>query len=128
MQRNILLLILVLAISLATASYFGSWYDKFSPQQESTFWGLDKGDNISFVGFFVAYVFFISLIYGLSGFRKNKNWIVALLILPALLWMGADLRHIYLPIALGLIAFGLSKLLRLIISKFKHSSPPMVVK
>ena len=42
------------------------------------------------------------------------------------LWK-ADLEYTYLPIILGLIGFGLSKLIRLIISKFKYLNPPIVI-
>jgi len=120
MQKNILFFILVLALSFAGSSYFGVLYNHFSPQRGSSFWGLDTEGAISFIGFLVAYVFFTTFIFGLSGFRKNKNWIIVLLIPPALLWIGADPAHIYIPIILGLIGFGVSKIISLVVSKFKR--------
>lgn len=128
MRRNILLFILVLVLSFATASYFGSLYNNFSPQHESTFWGLDTSDSISFVGFFVAYIFFVILIFGFVGFKRNKSWFIVTLIPPTLLWLGADLNHIYIPVFFGLAGFLLAKLINFIISKFRRANPPLVLK
>ena len=128
MRKNILLFVLVLVISLATAPYFGALYDRFSPQQGSTFWGLDENDALSFVGFFVAYVFFTPFIFELLGKGNKKKWIIGLIVPPTLLWIFADIYYIYIPISLGLVGFALAKLISIIISKLKKPNLPMVVK
>ena len=120
MQRNFLLLILVLVISFTTASFFGEWYDKFSPQYGSVFLGTDKNSAVSFVGFFVSYLFFVILLFSILGSGNKKRWIWILLIPTVLLWVVADLSHIYLPILLGLIAFALTTILQKL---FKRNSP-----
>ncbi len=124
MRKNILLLILVLSIGLVTAPYFGSWYDKISPQYSG--WMTDKNAAVSFAGFLVSYVFFIPLIYGLFGIKKNKNWIIWLLTPILLFWLGADSSHIYIPIILSLFGFGLAKLIQFIIFKLKRPNPPKI--
>lgn len=126
MRKNILFFILVLVLSLATAPYFGTWYDTISPQYGG--WVTSKSDAVSFAGFFVAYIFLIPFTLELFGNENRKKWILWSLLLPALLWIGADIEHIYLPIILGLIAFVLAKLVRLLISKIHRPNPPMVIK
>lgn len=112
MRRNILFFILVLVLSLVTASYFGGWYDAISPQYGSAFWGLDQGESISFVGFFVSYIFFMALFFGFLGIKANKKWFVIPMIPVALLWLGADFVHIYIPVTFGLAGFALAWILR----------------
>lgn len=124
MRKNILFFILVLVLSLVTAPYFGSWYDKFSPQYGG--WITSNSDAISFAGFFVAFVFFQTLFFGFLGIKANKYWFIIPMIPVVLLWLGADFVHIYIPIILALIGFSLAWLLRKIF--VRHPNPPMVIK
>jgi len=55
--KNIILLIVVLFLSYWTAPYFGSWYDKFSPQYDGSFLGLPRNYAIFVAGLPVAYAF-----------------------------------------------------------------------
>lgn len=117
MKRNILFVILVLALCFATAPYFGSLYDYFSPQEGSAFWGPDKSAAIYLAGFPFAYVFFLIITLKLFGQGNRNRWIGWLLV-PALLFFGmGDIRHIYLPIALGLVAWGIASLVQKIFKK-----------
>ncbi len=125
MRKNVLFFILVLVLSLVTAPYFGSVYNLFSPQESSAFWGLDQSENISFAGFFVAFVFFQTLFFGFLGIKANKKWFIIPMIPVALLWLGADIAHIYIPIILSLIGFSLAWLIRKIF--VRHHNLPMVV-
>jgi len=99
--KNILLLVVVLALSYFTADYFGSWYDKFSPQYGGSWFNFPKSIAV-----------FIAGIFTLFGFGNRKKWLIWLLIPPLLLWISADRYYIYLPTILALIAFGLAILLR----------------
>ncbi len=119
MRKNILFFILAIALSLATAPYFGSWYDKFSSQQESAFWGPSINEVLYFIGFFVAYVFFIPFLFELFRVEKRKKLITWFLILPLILWLAADLYHIYIPAVVGLAGFVLGRLINFIIYKLK---------
>lgn len=112
MRKNILFFILVLTLSIVTAPYFGNWYDKFSPQYGSAFWGPDKTDAISIVGFFVAYAFLIPLIFALFGYGNRKKLIFWSLLPIALLWLFVDINYIYIPVILALIGFCVAWVLR----------------
>lgn len=126
--KNLILLIAVLILSYFTAPYFGAWYDKFSPQYSNSFLGTGKDLSLFVAGLPVAYVFFVSFIFEIFGSGNKKKWILWSLLPAALLWISIDLYYIYVPIILGVIAFLLAKLINLLISKFKHPNPPMVVK
>lgn len=118
--KNFILLIVVVVLSYFPDVILGNWYHiNIARQHGSFFVGLN--DAIAFAGFLLAYIFFTTLVFGLFGFRKNKNWIIVLLIVPALLWLSSDPYHIYIPIAFGLAGFILAKLTNLIISKIKHA-------
>lgn len=109
--KNILLFAVAIILSYFTAEYFGSWYDRFSPQYDNTF-GVGKDLLISLVGGPFAYVFFITLLLKLFGSGNQNKWTGWLLVPPFLFFASGDLKHIYLPIILALIAFGLAALLR----------------
>ena len=118
--KNIFLLIVVLVLSYFTANYFGAIYDKFVPQYEDSILGVPKTGIIFLTGLPFAYIFFTILLFKLFGFGNKNKWIIWLLV-PALLFFGSgDIKHLYLPILLGLIALGLSTLLQKL---FKRNSP-----
>jgi hypothetical protein len=125
-MRNFLLFILVLILSCTTASCVGTWYNQITPQHGSFFVGSDTVTMFS--GWLMSFGFFVPFVFGLFGFKKNIKWILISLMVPALLWLSSDLYHIYIPIAFSFAGFILAKLIRLIISKFKHPNLPMVIK
>ena len=110
--KNILLLIVVLALSYFTAGYFGSWYDKFAPLVSRSIFALTKQELIIFAGFPFAYIFFLIITFKLLGSGNRNKWIGWLLVPPFLFFASGDLKHIYLPMTLALIAFGLAFLIR----------------
>jgi hypothetical protein len=110
--KNLLLLIAVLVLSYLTATYFGSFYSYFSPQTDGTLIGLSK-EGLAFVaGLPFAFIFFlISIFCSLTpmGHKKIVGW---LLVPPFIFFGSGDITHIYLPIILALVAWGLATLLR----------------
>ncbi len=110
--KNILLLVAVLVLSYFTADYFGSWYDKFAPLYDRSLIGLSKGDLMSLTGIPFAYIFFTVMLFKLFGLGNKNKWIGWLLVPPFLFFASGDLKHIYLPIVLALVALGLATLLR----------------
>lgn len=120
--KNILLLIVVLVLSYFVADYFGSWYDKFSPQYDNTL-GVGKDILKSLVGIPFAYIFFTIITFKLFGSGNKNKWTGWLLVLPFLFFASGDLKHIYLPIILALIAFGLAILIRKIFKISKYTEP-----
>jgi hypothetical protein len=124
--KNFALLAAVLVLSYFTAPYIGLWYDKFSPQYGS--WIVGRNDAIFFAGMMISYVFFVPFIYGLFGIKKNKKWITWLLLPAILLWLSSDKYYFYIAVIFVAVALFLTKLINLIISKFRHPNPPMVIK
>jgi len=122
MKNNILLFVLVLAINLLTAPYFGDWYNQIDPQRGSWFWGPTDEEILFFVGFLMSYVFFIPLVFELLS-RGRKNWWVIISLAPViLLFAGYKWQILYIPILIAIIGFGIAKLIRLIISKLHHTN------
>jgi len=114
--KNILLLIVVFVLSYFTAPYFGAVYDNFIPGS------LDAGAWIgtleawqSIIGFPFAYIFFTTLLFQSLGFGNRNKWTLWLLVPVLLFFASGDIQHIYLPIILGLIAFGLAWIIRKIL-------------
>lgn len=115
--KNVILLGVVLILGYFTAEYFGGWYNKFAPLYDRSLIGLSTNDLIFVVGFPFAYVFFLTLIFQIFAWGNRVKWTLILLIPPTLLWILADIQHIYLPVILGLIAFGIAKLINLVVAK-----------
>ena len=109
--KNILLLAVALVPSYFTAEYFGSVYDYFSPQYDNSI-GLGKEGLKIIVGIPFTYTFFTTLLFQSFGFGNRNKWTLWLLAPALLFFASGDLKHIYLPIILALIALGLAVLLR----------------
>ena len=109
--KNILLLVVALILSYFTAEYFGSWYDKFSPLYDNTL-GLGKEALRSITGIPFAYIFFTTLLFQSFGFGNRNKWTLWLLTPAMLFFASGDIQHIYLPVILALIAFGLAFVVR----------------
>jgi hypothetical protein len=112
--KNIILLAVVLLASYFTAVYFGAIYDRFVPQYDDSLLSLPREGIFLLVGFPFAYVFFTVFIFSLFGFKEESKWIIGFLSPAALLWLLADLPHIYLPFILGIIAYILALIIRTI--------------
>ena len=110
--KNILLFVMVLVLSYFTAEYLGSWYDKFSPQSDDSWFSFSKQQLILLVGGPFTYIFFTTLLFQSFGFGNRNKWTLWFLAPALLFFASGDLKHIYLPIILALIAFGLATLIR----------------
>ena len=126
MQRNILLLILVIVVSFVLAPYLGGWYDRIDYQNSG--WITSKEDAVNFAGFILSYILLIPFVFKLFGKNNQNKWIAGLSAPVFLFYAGYNYKLLYIPIALALIGFALAKLLNLLISKFKHPNPPMVIR
>ncbi|KKP56344.1 MAG: hypothetical protein UR80_C0016G0006 [Parcubacteria group bacterium GW2011_GWB1_35_5] len=127
MKNNILLFIFVLVISLATASYFGGWYDYFVPQYDYSLLGIDQETVVYIAGLFFAYVFFVPFIFELLGKGNKNKWIVVLLVPVVLFYLYDNVMLTYIPILASITGCLLAKLINLTIKKFKHQNPPMII-
>ncbi len=128
MRNNILLFILVLAISLATASYFGGWYDYFVPQYDYSLLGIDQETIVYVAGLFFAYVFFVPFIFELLGKGSKNKWMVILLAPVILFYLYDSVALVYIPIIASIAGCLIAKLTNLVIRQFRHPNPPMVIK
>jgi hypothetical protein len=130
MRKNIfsvLLITIAIILSYYAADFFGYIYDHLFPFELNSGW-IGSSQSLQFVrGISLSLIFFITI------FSYNwlfKKWTLVLwFISPLLLWEAVvDLKHIYIPILLVIIAFALAKLIQFLISKFKRPNPPMIVK
>ena len=121
MRKNILFFILAIALSLATAPYFGSWYDKFFPQQGE--WIIGRNDSIFFAGFILSYIFFMPFFLWLFG-EENRSKSIFWFLMPVVVFLlYANIREIYIPIIFGFVGFVLAFVVRKIF--FKRYSTPL---
>src|SRR3989344_5291765 len=110
--KNILLLVVALALSYFTAEYFGGWYDRFSPLFSRSIFALTKQELIFLAGVPFSYIFFTTLLFQSFEFGNRNKWTLWLLAPALLFFASGDIQHIYLPIALALIAFELAFVIR----------------
>lgn len=123
--KNIFLLVIVLVLSYFTAEYFGTWYTKLIGSGNA--WvGSEESWNF-IIGFPFAYTFFTILLFQLFGSGNKNKWTIWLLIPPFLFFGASDLRHIYLPIILGLIAFGITLILQKILKLGTSNSEKIIL-
>lgn len=128
MRKNILLFVFVLVLGLATAPYFGAFYNNIISQYDNSFLGLSKETVIFVAGIPFSYMFLIPFVFELFG-SGNRNKLILWLLAPVLLFYLYDsIKLSYIPILTAIIAFALAKLIRLTVSKLRHSNPPMVIK
>lgn len=109
--KNLGLLIIVLAISYFLSKYTGDLYSKLFKQSGTWI------DLRGLVGLPLVYIFFLILLFTAFGGAK-KYWWIGVLLIPALAFeLYFDLAHIYFPVALALlgwgIGFGVSKLMKM---------------
>lgn len=107
--KNILLFVAALILSYFASGYFGNIYDSFTPGSlgDSAWIGTTEAWQ-SVIGFPFSYIFFTILVFKLFASGNKNKWIGWLLVPPFLFFASGDLKHIYLPIALGLVALGLA--------------------
>mgnify|MGYP001612680089 CR=1 FL=1 len=121
--KNILLLVLVLVLSYYTLPYFGLLLDYFIPGTlGDTAWIGTPAAWRSLIGTPFAYIFFLTIIFQSFALGNRNKWTLWLLSPALLFFASGDLKHIYLPIILGLIALGLSILLQKIFKTGKYQS------
>ena len=110
MLKKIIILIVTFVLAYFSAGYLGQFYERLFPGPTSIF----LGDFSFFIGFPLAYVFFLSLLFTAFGGAKKYWWLGILLIPAAAFEVYFDLEHIYFPIILGLAGWVLGYL----VSKF----------
>lgn len=110
--NKIVLLILIFVFSFFSAQIFGELYENLL--------GLNPGfssffipDNIRdfFNGISRSFTFFLILLFTAFGGEKKYRWIMILLIPAVAFEVAFDLTHIYFPVAVGVVGWGLGMLI-----------------
>lgn len=105
--KGVILLVLSLLLSYLFSGIFGQLYEKIIGPSGSFI------DTTVLIGWPLAYIFFISLLF--SAFSKEgKYWWIGIFLIPAAVFeLYFDASHIYFPIILGLVGWivglGISK-------------------
>lgn len=106
---SLVLIIVAVVASYYTAIYFGKTYEYLFG--EGSAWIGSARSWQFIIGFPLSLIFFLTLVAHTWVFKSKAStlWFIS----PLLLWEGVvDVRHIYIPIILGLIAWGLSTLVK----------------
>lgn len=116
--KNIILLIIASGLGYYAAPYLGHLYNNAFPSELNSGW-IGSTESLEFIrGISLSLIFFLVTVSATWVFKKNSSsiWLVSPLILYEAL---VDIRHIYIPAILILVAFGISWLLQKI-SNFKN--------
>ncbi|TSC84862.1 MAG: hypothetical protein G01um101413_246 [Parcubacteria group bacterium Gr01-1014_13] len=107
-MKKILLFLASLILSVLIAELVGKFYFYLFPQVGS-FISIPANAGKFIVGIFLAYIFFLTLLFTAFGGAKKYWWIAITLIPAALFEVYFDLQHIYFPMAIGLVAWLLGR-------------------
>lgn len=114
--HNPILVFVCIIASALSASLFGGFYRTIFPQGFDTALVGPTGFWEPILGFPLALIFFLAILFSAIGKDKWKKWLYWSLVLPFLFELIFDLSHIYIPITLALIGYGIGlgvrKLLR----------------
>lgn len=113
---NLGVIVVSVVLSAIFSSFVGDFYNNLTQSGlggglygDESFWEL-------VLGFPLALIFFFAVLFSAIGKDKWKKWLYWSLVLPFLFELIFDLSHIYIPITLALIGYGIGlgvrKLLR----------------
>lgn len=105
--RNILLIVVALVAAFILSVFFGATYSYLFKSVGGGLFSMSSSASNQIIGLPIAYIFFVGLLFTAFGGSK-KYWWIGILLLPAILFeLYFDLIHIYFPIAVGLVGWGL---------------------
>ena len=117
--KYVVMFLSVCIISYFSASIFGNWYDKISPQYDGSLIGLPKEIITLVPGFLLSYAFLITFIFELFG-SSERRFVSGILLLPIIyIWFSAERSFFYIPVILIIAAFVLAQITRFIFLKLK---------
>lgn len=112
--KKIVNFIAALVFSYYSSGFIGNLYEKLFPGPTSIF----LGDFNTIIGFPLAYIFFLTLLFAAFGGSQKYWWMGVLLVPAAAFELYFDLAHIYFPVLLGLAGW----LLGFLVLKFSTRS------
>ena len=122
--KNVLLFVGALILSYFTAGYLGSVYNYLFPVELNSGW-IGSPNSLEFIrGISLSLIFFLTFISATWVFKKTIStiWLVSPLIIYEVL---VDIRHIYIPTILILVALGVSWVLPKIVN-FKSAKTSLL--
>jgi len=118
--RNFLLFLLVVVLIIVFTPIFGSLYDKYFGPVTTWFWGPSHPEY--FEGFFISYMFFVSLLITIFGGKnKYKNLIILLGILFLFDFILGAWEGLIVDVIIALMGWLLAQGSLLIYKKFKKT-------
>lgn len=115
--KNVLILFFVLAPSFFLGSVLGKVYAFFIPTRDFSVASIPSEITQNIIGWPLSYIFFLTLLFTAFGGAK-KYWWIGIGLIPAVLFEVAfDLRHLYFPIAIGLVAWLVGRGVALLLQK-----------
>ena len=109
-SKNIIFILVALAFSYYSASYFGQAYE-YLFGGESVWIGSAESWHF-IIGIIFSYTFFITLVMEAFAFGSRHKWTLWLLLPSFFITGSGDIKHIYFPILIGLVAWGLASAIR----------------
>jgi hypothetical protein len=117
--KNLSLLLISFILSyLVSGLFFGKIYEVLYGGSSGLFIIYEGIAKLFFV-FVLVFIFSMVLLFTAFGDRKKYWWIGILLIPAALFEIYFDFQHIYIPILLGLIGWGIGFGIRKLVSPKK---------
>ena len=113
--KNIIIFIVSCILSYNFAGLFGNFYLKVFPYESAG----SFINGTALIGLPLIYIFSITLLFIVFGDQKKYWWITIALLPAALFEVAFDLRHIYFPIAIGLIGWGIGRGVEMGIKKYR---------
>ncbi len=111
-KLHVVLTLAVVTLSLIFATSLGNIYEQFlnadldgSLLGDGTFWG-------PIIGFPLGIIFFASVLFTAWGEGLRDKWGWGLLALPVIFEVVFDFSHLYFPILLGLVGYGVGWVIR----------------
>ena len=104
---NVSIIAVAIIFSVVTATWLGAEYDSLFHIGLGGNWIGDASAWQLILGFPLALIFFISLLFVGFGKDTKHRWLMGALALPALFELVFDFSHIYFPVALGLVGYGI---------------------
>jgi len=104
--KNILLLLIVLVLTYFFSGYFYNQIYSLVYGSASSLFIIYAGIAKLLAVFVLSYIFFVLLVF--AGFGdKKKYWWIGILVIPVVIFeLYFDWAHIYIPIVVGIVGWG----------------------
>ncbi len=116
---NILIATVSVVIALLLSTTMGDFYNNFfqvglggNVFGDESFWEL-------VLGFPLALIFSFTLLFSAFGKGNWQKWLIWSLAIPGLFELIFDFSHLYFPIVLGLLGYGLGWVVRWLLSQVR---------